>query len=64
MDEVAKEMTFDYQKITIDKDEWPIPDDVLGVPTVIMYQDGEEVSRIVGARSKEDLQGWISSGGI
>lgn len=49
-----------YEKIDIDKSPERLPPDVMGVPTVIMYQDGEEISRIVGARGEDDFRGWLA----
>lgn len=32
---------------------------IRGVPTVIVFQQGNEVQRIVGAKSKEELREWL-----
>lgn len=64
VEEVTHRLGADIEKIDVDKNPERLPADVRGVPTIIMYNDGKEVSRIVGARGPEDFEGWIKSGGI
>lgn len=35
--------------------------DVTSIPTVILYKDGKEVSRVVGLRGKKDLESLVNS---
>lgn len=62
--EVTSRLGAEMEKIDIEKNPERLPEDVRGVPTVIMYNKGKEVSRIVGARGSDDFEGWIMSGGI
>ena len=64
VNDVTTKLDVPIEKIDIDEEWSRVPSDVRGVPTIIMYNDDKEVSRIVGARSEDDLRGWISSGGI
>lgn len=32
---------------------------VRGVPTMILMKDGKEVSRLVGAKTKQEIENWI-----
>jgi len=34
---------------------------VRGVPTLVMLEDGVEVKRVVGVKSKEELENWINN---
>jgi len=50
----------EFRKINIDKS----PDEaakfkILSIPTLVILKDGEEISRKVGALSKEILKDWI-----
>ena len=38
--------------------------DILGVPTFIIFKDGKEVERRVGAQSKEQLRDLVQKGGV
>lgn len=64
MKEVTDNLDVEMEKLDIDEDDSWRALNVGSVPTVIMLQDGKEVSRIVGARGHADLEGWIKSGGI
>ncbi len=35
---------------------------IMSIPTLMMFKDGKEASRQVGAAPKQKLQQWISSG--
>ena len=34
---------------------------VQGIPTMLLFKDGQEVDRLVGALPKEPLRAWIDS---
>jgi thioredoxin 1 len=34
---------------------------IMSIPTVILFNDGEVVDKLVGARSKSEYQSWIDS---
>ena len=34
---------------------------VRGVPTLVMIEDGIELKRVVGVKSKEELENWINN---
>lgn len=33
---------------------------IMGVPTLILFKDGEEIGRVIGLRRKEDLEKWLN----
>jgi thioredoxin-like negative regulator of GroEL len=51
------------EKIDIQKNPERLPNDVLGIPTVIMYNGNTEVARFSGAKSESELLDWISVNG-
>lgn len=63
LEEISKEMSgLKIFKVDIDKS----PDiasnyDVMSVPTLIMFKNGEKVSSCIGAASKARLVDWINS---
>lgn len=61
MDKVAKEYNLLVEKIDIAKNPERLPEDVLGIPTVIMYIQDKPVARFSGAKSETDLVAWIKS---
>ena len=40
---------------------FPVKFGVRGIPTMLLFKDGELASTKVGATTKSDLQGWIKS---
>ena len=34
---------------------------IRGVPTLVMIEDGVELKRVVGVKSKEELENWINN---
>ena len=60
---MLKEMKQNNFKITtcnVDKNpQIAVKYDVLGTPTFILFKDGNEVKRIFGAQSKEQLEKFI-----
>lgn len=49
-------------KIDIDKEpEFSSENNVMGVPTIVAYKDGKEVSRFSGFRPMNDLSEFINS---
>lgn len=57
---VTEKLNIPMEKINIDENPERAPKDMLGIPTVIMYEDEKEVARITGARSEGDLIEWLS----
>ncbi|MGV8162709.1 MAG: thioredoxin [Candidatus Nanoarchaeia archaeon] len=60
-EEVSKEMNgIKFTKVNIDE-ESPIAEEhsVRGIPTIILFKDGEEVHRIVGFATKDALKSKI-----
>ncbi len=70
MEPVLKEVAAEYDTLTIGKlnvDENPgtaTRFDILSIPTLLVFKDGQVVKKIVGARSKkqllDELASWIS----
>ena len=58
VDELSNEVK-DVKFIKLNVDESPdiaSQYDVMGIPTLILFNNGKEIKRIVGLRSKEDLK--------
>jgi thioredoxin len=61
MEPVLKEVAAEYESITVGKlnvDENPgtaTRFDILSIPTLLVFKDGQVVKKIVGARSKKQL---------
>ena len=50
----------EFKKIDIDKDgEKAAEFKVLSIPTFVIIKDGQEISRKVGALSREVLKSWV-----
>jgi len=50
-----------FVKMNIEESpETPVKFGVRGIPTLIMFKDGELVDATVGAQEKPALQGWIN----
>lgn len=70
MEPVLKEIAAEYDTITVGKlnvDENPATAtkyDILSIPTLLVFKDGQVVKKIVGARSKkqlvDELSAWLS----
>lgn len=63
-EELSKEMKgITFAKLNVDEDgEIAAEAGVRGIPTMILYKDGEEVSRIVGFLPKQELKSKLESG--
>jgi thioredoxin 1 len=70
MEPVLKEVAAEYDAISVGKlnvDENPATAtkfDILSIPTLLVFKDGQVVKKIVGARSKkqlvDELSAWLS----
>jgi thioredoxin 1 len=70
MEPVLKEVAAEYDSIVVGKlnvDENPgtaTRFDILSIPTLLVFKDGQVVKKIVGARSKkqlvDELSAWLS----
>jgi thioredoxin 1 len=65
---IVAELAHDYEDrvliAKLDTDNNPqisIQYGVMSIPTLIMFKDGQEVERVVGARPKQALQEWIDN---
>lgn len=65
---IVAELAHDYEDrvliAKLDTDNNPqisIQYGVMSIPTLIMFKDGQEVERVVGARPKQVLQEWIDN---
>lgn len=65
---IVAELAHDYEErvliAKLDTDNNPqtsIQYGVMSIPTLIMFKDGQEVERVVGARPKQALQKWIDN---
>ncbi|MEM6649837.1 MAG: thioredoxin [Pseudomonadota bacterium] len=62
LDEIASEMSgqVTVAKMDIDENpETPMQHGVRGVPTMVIYKDGEEIARKVGADTKTNIEKWV-----
>jgi len=51
----------EFKKINVDKN----PDEaakfkVMSIPTFVIVKDGQEVDRIIGAKSRSELRDWVN----
>lgn len=70
MEPVLKEVSDEYEAVTVAKlnvDENPTTAtkfDILSIPTLLVFKDGQVVKKIVGARSKkqlvDELSAWLA----
>ncbi len=59
-DELGERVT--VAKLNIDENpDAPTRYGVRGIPTMILFKNGEKVSDIVGARPKSQIQSWLES---
>lgn len=64
LDELATEMADKVKIAKIDVDESPDVASRFGIrsiPCLVLFKDGKEVDRVVGAQSKSGLKTWIES---
>jgi len=63
LDELKKEMPdVTIEKVNIEgNEEFAMKNQVVAVPTTLVYKDGELVKKIIGAKKKEDLKKEIES---
>lgn len=62
LDDIAGEMADDLQVAKVDIDdnpETPGKYGVRGVPTLMLFKDGEPVSTMVGAKPKSQIEAWV-----
>ena len=56
IDEIAKESTIDVAKVNVDKNQnLAAKYNVMSIPTLIIFKDGKEHSRMIGVQSKERI---------
>jgi len=63
---VLEEVARDYAgkvtvaKVNTDSDAaWAMRLNVMGIPTMVLFRDGKEVDRLVGAYPKSNLVAWL-----
>jgi thioredoxin 1 len=64
LDEIATEMTGKVKIAKVDVDDAPDIASRFGIrsiPCLVLFKDGQEVDRVVGAQSKTQLKSWIES---
>eukprot|EP00536_Pseudo-nitzschia_multiseries_P001876 jgi/Psemu1/301045/fgenesh1_kg.24_\ len=62
--EIAAEQGDQLRVVKMDSDKYPKLSSELkvqGLPTLVLFQGGNEINRIEGAPTKEQLMGWIDS---
>src|ERR1043165_9611483 len=62
LDEIATEMAGKVKIAKVDVDD--APDiagrlKILSIPCLVLFKDGQEVDRVIGAQSKTQLKTWI-----
>lgn len=63
IEKFAEENGYVLDKINIQDEPERLVPDVLGLPTVILYDGDNEVGRFTGAKSSEDLLYWVAEAG-
>ena len=64
LEEVSEDANGEYEVVKVDVDEsYSLAKKfgIMSVPTMIIFQDGEEVEKIIGLRQKDDLISAIRS---
>ena len=62
MDELAEEYhgRFKIGKVNVDEESELVKNfNIMSIPTLIAFKDGNQVEKIIGARSKSDLKGLL-----
>ena len=62
LDEIATEMAGKVKIAKVDVDDAPDVAARFGIrsiPCLVLFKDGQEADRVVGAQSKTQLKGWI-----
>lgn len=62
IDELAEEYDgrFKIGKVNVDEENALVKDfGIMSIPTMITFKDGNQVEKVIGARSKADLKGLI-----
>ncbi len=50
------------QRVDVDKDQaLAMQNNVMGIPTFVLYQDDKELARRSGAMAYEDFKSWVDS---
>lgn len=50
------------QRVDVDKDgQSAMQNNVMGIPTFVLYKDGKETARRSGAMPYEDFKAWVDS---
>lgn len=65
VDEIAEEMKETLKVVKMNTDENPVTAPKLGIqgiPTLILFKDGQFVDRLVGAHPKENIMGFVTKG--
>lgn len=64
LDDIAADETTSFRIVKVDIDDSPSTKDrfkIRGVPTLVLFEDGEPLTRMVGGRSKAALLDAISA---
>ena len=60
LDEIAKDETKNIVSIDVDEaDELAREYGVMSIPCLVVFQDGKEISRSVGLKSKQDIESML-----
>lgn len=62
LEALSKEMKkVKFVKLNVDQNsELAQEFEVFSIPTLILFKDGEQVDRVIGLRTKDDLEEWIN----
>jgi thioredoxin 1 len=56
------ETTVEIEEVDVDQNgELTQQYKIRGVPTLVLIEDGVELKRVVGVKSKEELETWINN---
>ena len=59
LEEVTTALEIPVEKINIDDSPEKLPEDVFGVPTIIMFNKDKEMGRFTGAKTFDKLNEWL-----